>query len=295
MRVTLPCEGAHMQITQVGVGIRVQEINREGARGGRQMSYRIHVIPTTKRRIMRFTDAMKTPYGLEIIESCLSCPIVKDRLFCNLPQRALEGLDAISSSSTYPKGALLFVEGQEPRGVFVLCNGRVKLSASSADGKALILRIAEAGELIGIPGTIAGQPYEVTAEALEPIQANFIPRKEFLHFLREHGEAALKVAEILCQIYQATYQEIKYLGLSGSAAGKLAQFLLDRIGSEGQKSEAVRFTLTLTHGEIAEMIGASRETVTRLFASFKKQHLIEVHGSALTIKSRTGLAKVVEA
>jgi CRP/FNR family cyclic AMP-dependent transcriptional regulator len=257
------------------------------------MSYRIHVIPNTKRRIIRIRDAMKTPYGLEVIESCLSCPMVKERLFCNLPQRALEGLDAISSSATYPKGAFLFVEGQTPRGVFVICNGRVKLSASSADGKALILRIAEAGELIGVPGTIAGQPYEVTAEALEPIQANFISREEFLHFLREHGEAALKVAEILCHIYHATYQEIKYLGLSGSAAGKLARFLLDRTGSDGQKSEAVRFTLTLTHEEIAEMIGASRETVTRLFASFKKKKLIEVHGSTLIVMRRTGLEELV--
>ena len=284
-----------MQMREVGVGIKEQKADKHVTRGGSQMAYRIHVIRKTNRRIMRFTDAMKTPYGLEVIESCLSCPMVKERLFCNIPQRALEGLDAISSSSTYPTGAVLFVEGQTPRGVFILCNGRVKLSASSADGKALILRIAEAGEIIGIPGTIGGQPYEVSAEALEPIQANFIPRKEFLNFLREHGEAALKVAEILCHIYHATYQGIKYLGLSGSAAGKLARFLLDRIGTEGKKSGAVQVTLTLTHEEIAEMIGASRETVTRLFASFKKNQLIEVHGSTLTIRSRTGLEKLVEA
>src|SRR6202521_5446681 len=108
------------------------------------MAYRIRVIPKKKQRIMRVTKAMKTPYGLQVIESCLSCPMLKDRLFCNLPPGAVEGLDAISSSATYPKGALLFVEGQEPRGVFVICNGRVKLSAGSADGKSLILRIAEA-------------------------------------------------------------------------------------------------------------------------------------------------------
>jgi CRP/FNR family transcriptional regulator, cyclic AMP receptor protein len=261
------------------------------------MAYRILVVRKTKRNIMpmRLTDPMKTPYGLEIIESCLSCPMVKERLFCNLSQPALEGLDAISSSSTFPKGALLFVEGQTPRGVFVLCNGRVKLSASSADGKALILRIAEAGELIGIPGTIAGQPYEVTAEALEPLQANFIPREEFLHFLRENGEAALKVAEILCHIYHATYREIKYLGLSGSATGKLARFLLDQLDPAAGNNGPLRATLTLTHEEIAEIVGVSRETVTRLFTSLKKKQLIEVHGSTLIIKSRAGLEKLVEA
>src|SRR6266700_2382640 len=153
------------------------------------MAYRIHVVyQRRRRRIMRVTDTMKTPYGLQLIESCLTCPLTKDRLFCNLSQRSLEGLDAISSSATYPKGAILFVEGQDPRGVFVLCNGRAKLTASAADGKSLILRIADPGELVGLPGTISGTPYEVTAEALEPLEANFIPRDAFLHFLRENGE-----------------------------------------------------------------------------------------------------------
>src|SRR5579862_8895308 len=171
------------------------------------MAYRILVIPKKKRRMMQVPNLMKTPYGLQIIESCLTCPIMKDRFFCNLSPRALQGLDSISSSATYPKGAILFVEGQEPRGVFVICSGRVKLSAGSTKGKALILRIAESGELVGLPGAISGKPYEATAEALEPIQANFIPREPFLQFLREHGEAALRVAEILAGIYQSTYQE----------------------------------------------------------------------------------------
>src|ERR1700681_4110789 len=126
------------------------------------MAHRIRVISRKKHRIMPSAESMKTPYGLQVIESCLSCPMLKDRLFCNLPPGAVEGLDAISSSATYPKGALLFVEGQEPRGVFVICNGRVKLSAGSADRKSLILRIGEAGEVVGLPGTISGEPYEVT-------------------------------------------------------------------------------------------------------------------------------------
>lgn len=258
------------------------------------MVHRVVMVAKKNRSVAPAVTAGKTPYGLAVIESCLSCPVVKERLFCNLPQRALEALDSISFSSTYPKGALLFVEGQEARGVFVICNGRVKLSASSADGKSLILRIAEQGELVGVPGTIAGQPYEVSAETLEPLQANFIPREEFLHFLREHGDAALRVAEILCHIYQATFQEIKYLGLSGSAAGKLARFLLDRVGSGSEDNGSIRTTLTLTHEEMAEIIGASRETVTRLFARFKKKQLIEVHGSTLIIKSKAGLEKLVE-
>ncbi len=263
------------------------------------MSYRMRVVPRRKRRIISASKAMKTPYGLEVIESCLTCPVRKDRLFCDLSKPALSGLDAISSSATYPKGAILFVEGQEPRGVFVLCNGRIKLSAGSADGKALILRIAEAGEVVGLPGTISGKAYEATAEALEPIQANFVPRDAFLQFLREHGEAALRVAEILSDICHATYQEVRYLGLAASAAEKLARFVLDRVEehdpSGSQTNGPIRATLTLTHEEIAEMIGASRETVTRVFGDFKRKHFVEVHGSTLIVTDKSGLQKLIGA
>jgi CRP/FNR family transcriptional regulator len=128
---------------------------------------------------------MRTPYGLEIIESCLVCPLRQDRIFCDLPLPEVEALQAMSSRATYPKGSILFVEGQEPRGVFILCTGKVKLTAGSASGKSLIMRIAEAGEIIGLPSTISAKPYELTAEALEPVQANFISREPFLNFLRD--------------------------------------------------------------------------------------------------------------
>jgi CRP/FNR family transcriptional regulator, cyclic AMP receptor protein len=257
------------------------------------MRYRLRVIPLKKWNILKSSADMKSPYGLQIIESCLACPLVKDRIFCDLPQNVLSTLDDISSAATYPRDAILFVEGQEPRGVFVICNGRVKLSTSSADGKSIIVRVAEAGEIVGLPGTISGKPYELTAEALEPLQANFIPREAFLQFLRQHGEAAVRVAEMLSQIYHATLAEVRYLGLSVTTAEKLARFLLDLPAS--QSNGHLRATLTLTHNEIAEIIGASRETVTRLFASFKREGYIEVHGSTVVFSNKPGLQKLVEA
>jgi CRP/FNR family transcriptional regulator, cyclic AMP receptor protein len=259
------------------------------------MPYRIRAIRKRKRRIITADSSMKTPYGLEVIESCLTCPVMRDRLFCDLSQKTLAGLEAISSSATYPKGAVLFVEGQQPRGAFIICNGRVKVSAGSSQGKSIILRIAEAGEIVGLPGSISGKPYEVTAEALEPIQANFIRRDDLLRFLREHGDAALRVAEMLCHIYHATYQEVKYLGLSNSAAGKLARFILELVAAKPNEDGTIRASMTLTHEEVAEVIGASRETVTRLFASFKKKQLIEVHGSTLLVKNKAGLEELVDA
>lgn len=258
------------------------------------MARGMHSISNVKHDRGEFKKPAAAPYGLHVIESCIGCPLIADKIFCDLSKNALMGLDDISSQAIYPKGALLFVEGQDPRGVFVICSGRVKLSAGSVGGKTLILRIAESGEVVGLPGSISGKPYEVTAEAIEPIQANFIQREPFLRFLREHGEAALRVAEILSGIYQATYREVRYLALSGSAAGKLARYLLDFAEEHGKPDGGkLRATMILTQEEIAEMIGASRETVTRLLALFKRKNLIAVHGSSLIIKDADSLREVV--
>jgi CRP/FNR family cyclic AMP-dependent transcriptional regulator len=263
--------------------------------GSKFMTYRVRVVPKKKRRRMQQGKTTKTPYGLRVIESCLTWPLVKERIFCDLPKSVLAELDKISSPSTYPRDAVVFVEGEEPRGVFVICNGRVKLSTGSSEGKSIIVRVAEPGEVVGLPGTISGKPYELTAEALEPLQANFIPREAFLQFLRQRGETAVRIAEILSQIYQATLSEVRYLGLSASTAEKLARFLLDLPAHPTQDNGNIRASLTLTHKEIAEMIGSSRETVTRLFASFKRERLVEVRGSTLIIANKLGLEKLLDA
>ena len=132
-----------------------------------------------------------TPYGLDIIESCLACKMRAEHIFCDLPPAALQSFESIKYATAYPKGAVLFVEGQAPRGIFVLCKGRVKLSICSTDGKTLILKIAEPGEVLGLSATVGGKPYELTAETVDPCQVNFVKRDDFLHFLKEHGDACL--------------------------------------------------------------------------------------------------------
>jgi CRP/FNR family transcriptional regulator, cyclic AMP receptor protein len=177
--------------------------------------------------VLQGGDAMSAPYGPEIIESCLSCLQREDGLFCNLPPPAVQRLVGITSAAAYLKGATLFVEGQSPRGVFILWSGRVKLSTASADGRSLILRISEQGEVLGLPATVTGKPYELTADVIEPTQANFISRTDFLLFLRKHGEAALRVAQQLGETYHSAIAEMRTIGLSHSAGKKLARFLLD--------------------------------------------------------------------
>jgi CRP/FNR family transcriptional regulator len=241
---------------------------------------------------------MHSPYGLEIVERCEGCRQREARSFCNLTEPALRAFDAVKFSTLYPKGALLFVEGQPARGVYVLCAGRVKLSASSGDARVIITRIARAGEVLGLCAVLSDAPYEVTAETLEPCQVNFVKREEFLRFLAAHGEASLRVAQQLGSNYRAALEQVRMLGLSNSAAGKLARFLLevgahgahaDRHGNGHAEAHAERLTLALTHEEIGQLIGASRETVTRLFSEFRHENFIEVKGTSLLLNDRRAL------
>lgn len=237
---------------------------------------------------------MRSPYGLGIVDNCTRCPYRESRLFCNLSKAALEDLQKIKSTSTYPKGAMLFVEGQGARGAFILCKGKAKLYTSSPEGRTIILRIALPGEVLGLTSTIADKPYEATVEVLEPAQVNFLPKAEFLRFLSQHSDASMHVAKQLSSNCAGAYAEIRCLGLSASSAEKLARLLLSWAALEikhGQKE--ARFTLSLTHEEIAQMIGSSRETVTRLFVDLRRKELIAMKGSSLFLRDIAALERIV--
>src|ERR1700688_4526838 len=169
---------------------------------------------------------MRAPYGLNIIDNCMICPVREEHLFCNLPLPAVQKLNEIKSTAVYPRSTMLFIEGQEPRGVFVLCAGKAKLFTSSSDGKTIITKISGAGDVLGLNATISNRPYEVTAEMMEPRQANFIARDALLQFLRENGEVAVRVAEQLSRNYYTAYEEIRTLGLTSSPSEKFAKLLL---------------------------------------------------------------------
>jgi len=235
---------------------------------------------------------MRAPYGLNIIDNCLTCPMREEHLFCNLPPAAVQKLNEIRSSATYPKSAMLFIEGQQPRGVFVLCTGKAKLSTSSSEGKTVITKISEAGDVLGLSATISNRPYEVTAEMIEPGQANFITRDALLQFMREYGQVAVRVAEQLSRNYYTAYQGIRTLGLTNSPSERFAKLLLEW-SSASSNGGPVQVKLTLTHEEIAEIIGTTRETVSRLFSQFKKKQLLQLKGATLIIRDRAALEKMV--
>ena len=237
---------------------------------------------------------MRAPYGLNILDNCVTCPQRTEHLFCNLSPQASQRLNEIKSTAVYPKGAMLFIEGQQPRGVFVLCAGKVKLSTSSREGKTIITKISESGDVLGLNGVISNRPYEVTAEMMEPGQANFIPRDSLVHFLKEFPEVAVRVAQQLSRNYYTAYEEIRTLGLAVSPSEKFAKLLLSWSTKTTQEDGSAQVKLTLTHEEIAEIIGTTRETVSRLFSEFKKKQLMVLKGATLVIRSRPALEKIVQ-
>jgi CRP/FNR family cyclic AMP-dependent transcriptional regulator len=254
---------------------------------------RFRLVPLGKDRL-HGTTLVHAPYGIDVIESCLTCPHREESVFCNLSPAALQRLSTITSPSCYPKGATLFVEGQSARGVFIICSGRVKLSTSSIDGKTLIVRLSEPGEVLGLPATVTGTCYELQAEVVEPAQANFISSEDFLSFLGEFGEVAVRVAQQLGRTYHRAITEIRAIGLSHSAREKLAGFLLDLIAGRTSGKGPIKVALHFTHEEIAQNIGTTRETVTRAFAALKQQNLLTVKGSTLTIIDRAALERIFQ-
>lgn len=146
--------------------------------------------------------------------SCLSCELRPDRIFCDLPGEALQAFDAIKSVTMCPRGATLFTEDRPARGVYILCDGRAKLSICSENGKRLMLRIAGPGEMLGLSSTLSGTPYEVTAETLDASQVVFIKRKDLLKFLKDHREACMQVVHLLSGDLHTAYERVRSLGLA---------------------------------------------------------------------------------
>ncbi len=120
----------------------------------------------------------------------------------------------MKSVTLYPRGATLFTEGRQPRGIFVLCDGRAKLSISSDNGKRLMLRIAGPGEVLGLSSSLSGKPYEITAETLDASQVVFVKRKDLLRFMRDHREACLQIVHLLSGDLHTAYERVRSIGLS---------------------------------------------------------------------------------
>lgn len=209
--------------------------------------------------------------------------------FKKLSLEALKDLSAMAIPLNYPAGKVLFSEKDPASGVYIVMEGEVKLSMNSSDGRRLILRIARKGEILGLASALSGKSSEMTAEALYPAKIAPISRRDFVNFLMRHPEVYQTVTEELSRDYTMACEQLRTVGLSNSAPVKLARLLLDWSQNGKTNETGTHFRFPLTHGEIGEFIGASRETVTRTLSVFKSRHLVAFHGSMLTIPNRDAL------
>ena len=213
----------------------------------------------------------------------------------NSPLRAIPGIDRVSRSRIYPRGAVVFHEGNIARGVYVLSSGRVKVSISSADGKKLIIRVAKSGDVLGLYAGLTGRPFEATAEMVEGGRVDFVSRTDLLNLMGRQQSFSSDLVEMFSRQFSEFVDNTRMLLLSDSALEKLARLIVRWGRDFGERTtEGVRVQILLTQEEIAQIIGASRETVTRLFSTLKRDKIIRVKRDALWIRDSEALASLAQ-
>ena len=230
----------------------------------------------------------------KLTDGNLNCGLSRGGFLAGLSPDTRKAFRNISYCATYPEGAVLFAEQEIPRGVFVVMRGYAKISMTSAEGKTVILKINRSGDVMGLQAVVGGEPYQATAETLESSEICFAKREPFLNLLHHHPDAALELARELGHDYQIACGQVRTLALLHSAPKKLAWFFLEWASSGQRGKFGIRAKLTLTHEEIGQMIGISRETVTRTLTDFRNQRLVTLDGSTLLIKNPTTLEQFAE-
>ncbi len=199
--------------------------------------------------------------------------------------------DMTGHLTIFPPAVDLLIEGLVPRGIYILCSGRAKLSVRARDGKTIILKIARDRHLLGLSAVVSGRPSPVTATTVEACQIKFVGQQDFLKLLNTKSQAALACAKLLASEVGAAFDDVHELLLARSSTEKLARLLLSWVANEPRNRE-LRVDRDFTHEEMAQMIGSSRETVTRLLSDLKRKELIRLEGSTLVIPNRIALQAI---
>ena len=208
--------------------------------------------------------------------------------FCALS--GLRDLNTVKVTRCQARGSVLYVEGQMPRGVYILCEGRAKISIASPEGKTLLMRIAQPGDVLGLNAALTNQPHTATVQAMERCRLEFIARDDLFRLLDQDKRIYADVAQALSRKLNNMVDQTRLLLLSQSAAEKLARLMVRWCDQNGKRtSQGTEIVTGLTHEEIAQMICTSRETVTRILSDFKRQHLVSLMGATIFVRNRKAL------
>jgi CRP/FNR family transcriptional regulator, cyclic AMP receptor protein len=203
--------------------------------------------------------------------------------FSTLTGAELEHFQSIAHDVTHPGRSMIFREGDSNRGIYLLCEGQVKLMTESDERRRIILNIAMPGDMLGLSAVLNNLPYEVTAETLVPCTLKHVEQEVFLNFIRSSTEAVHATALALAREYRELFLSARRLALSSSASARIALVLMDFLRSDARHESIPTFHLTLTHAELASLAGTSRETVTRLLNQFERDGVISRSNSIVTV------------
>jgi CRP/FNR family transcriptional regulator, cyclic AMP receptor protein len=207
-------------------------------------------------------------------------------------------LQAIRASNISPLnslhgcGKVFFTEGEPARGVYLLRTGRAAVSIWSSEGRVVMLRMAEAGDVLGLNSVLQGDLYDATVKTLAPCRTDFISRSELLEVMRRSQTGAQAILRILSRELTELTDRAKLLLLSQTVRSRLARLLLEWAGKNGGEAQSLRLDKIFTHEEIAQTICSSRETVTRLLATLRRERIIRISSDSIVILDRLALERM---
>ena len=211
-------------------------------------------------------------------------------VFSGLSEQTVNALARVSSSLEFDAEEVVYSEGDPASGMYMVLSGKVKLVVSSADGKALILRILGPGEIFGLSSAYLGRPEETSAETLERTTVSTVKRADLIRLMERNGDLALKLARELSLEYAGLCEEMSTLGLQRSAMSRLAKMIVGWTDGIESGRGPVQIDCTHTHEVMAQMIGTSRETVTRLLHQLRHQKILVIKDETLTINNYPALS-----
>ncbi|MBE9126133.1 Crp/Fnr family transcriptional regulator, partial [Coleofasciculus sp. LEGE 07081] len=216
--------------------------------------------------------------------------IANIQLWRGLPDEQLDALAKIAIAKTYRKGEIIFEEGDEGRGFFVVRSGRVKVFKLSTEGKEQILQLFGAGEHFAEVPAFDGECFPASATTLEKSDLLFFPRTAFLELLQQHPTLAINMLAIFARHLRRFAQLVEDLSLK-EVPGRLAAYLL-YLSDRNKTLKVVELDITKT--QLAALLGTIPETLSRVFAKLSQERLISIEGSRIQLLDREGLMILAE-
>ena len=205
----------------------------------------------------------------------------------------IDRLSTRNLDSLHNRGSVLFAEGESARGVYILRTGSAIVSISSSEGRVVILRTAQAGDVLGLNAVLRHSFYDATVKTLEPSRVNFVSRSDLMELVENSGAGAAVVIKLLSQELAQFTDRARSLLLPQTARARFAQLLLE-LSKEppGMDSRSGVIDRVFTHEELAQMIGSSRETVTRLLTSLTRRQIICMTSDNFLIRNLAALEEM---